>query len=234
LRLGSREAAAPWKLGTGYAVLVRGAALGLIISACVIFLPERFSIVTGFVTLLSGLPLFWLARKFLFGRDWLTFRKGLGFELVGDSGLKLVWFSLAVISLMMIGETLISLLTDQWLESSLAESVPEELLFDPWSAIFLSSLDAIVWAPLVEETAFRGILYPTLRRRLPVFWAAIASALLFSAVHGYSFQGFLTIFWSGFLWAWAYEKSGSLWPGIICHGVSNTLATLSPILMYRL
>ncbi len=67
-----------------------------------------------------------------------------------------------------------------------------------------------------------------------MIWAAVVSSGIFGIVHGYSLQGFLTIFWSGFLWAITFEKSRSLLPGMLCHALSNALAIGTPILIYRL
>ena len=41
------------------------------------------------------------------------------------------------------------------------------------------TIDGVVWAPIFEELAFRGLLYPTLRLRLPPWLAALLSAALF-------------------------------------------------------
>ena len=50
------------------------------------------------------------------------------------------------------------------------------------------------------------------RRRFQWGTAAMLSAALFALAHGYGLIGFLSVFWSGLVWAWAYERTGSLWP----------------------
>jgi membrane protease YdiL (CAAX protease family) len=45
--------------------------------------------------------------------------------------------------------------------------------------------------------------------------------------------GFLSVFWSGVLWAWVYERTGSLWPGMIAHAVNNLLVCLGIIALLR-
>jgi membrane protease YdiL (CAAX protease family) len=125
------------------------------------------------------------------------------------------------------------MLTDHLDAGPLSESIPEDLVLGRGSEVWFSSLDAIIWAPLVEEVAFRGFLYTTLRRRFPMVTATVLSSTIFALVHGYSLAGFVTIWWSGLVWACAYEKSRTLWPGILCHATSNALATLSPLLLYR-
>ena len=61
--------------------------------------------------------------------------------------------------------------------------------------------DPAVFAPIFEELAFRGILYAILRRRLNPLPAALISAGIFALAHGYGLIGFISVLWSGVLWA---------------------------------
>jgi uncharacterized protein len=234
LRLGEGLSISPWRCRDGYAVLVRGAVGGMILAGGLSMLSERLVLVTGFITLLAGLPLFWLSQKYLLEPHTQTLSSSFGLSLARSCRGQLARVSLITLGLMLTGEAAISVLTAFFEQTSLPEVVPEEFLFGRWPQVMLSAMDAVVWAPLVEELAFRGMLYTTLRRRLSTLWAGLASSVIFALVHGYSLQGFLIILWSGFLWSMAYEKSRSLWPGMICHAVSNALAVGTPILMYRL
>src|SRR4029450_5848490 len=76
-------------------------------------------------------------------------------------------------------------------------------------------------------------LFATLRRRFGVAGAALLSAAIFAIAHGYGVLGFGAVFWSGLLWAWAYERTGSLLPSMAAHAVDNLMATLSVILVLR-
>jgi hypothetical protein len=86
-------------------------------------------------------------------------------------------------------------------------------------------LDACVFAPLLEEPLFRGVLYGTLRLCLGPAPATLASAALFALAHGYGAVGFASVFVSGVLWAVAYERTRSLLPGMLAHAASNVQAT---------
>jgi uncharacterized protein len=232
-QLGDGVTVSPWTAGHGYAWLVRTAGMGLIIAGGMAWLSQSVPIVSGFATLLASVPMFWLAKQhhlLPLGSGWT---ECFGLRLGCDKLRSLARVTLATLALTILGEAGVAALTDHLATDSLVESIPEELLFDPPGDLLLSCLDAVVWAPLIEEIAFRGLLYTTLRRRLPVLAAAALSSVIFGAVHGYSLQGFLVICWSGFLWALVYERSRTLWPGIICHAVSNALAIASPILVYR-
>jgi membrane protease YdiL (CAAX protease family) len=87
--------------------------------------------------------------------------------------------------------------------------------------------------PFVEELTFRGLLYSSLRARLGVPIAVGISAGLFAGGHGYGLLGLLSVFWSGTLWAVAYERTRSLLPCFVAHGIENLVATVSFAAMYR-
>lgn len=108
------------------------------------------------------------------------------------------------------------------------EDVARELGFEEslFGAI-ASGILIIGLAPLSEEIFFRGFVYGGLRRTLPVWPAVIISGAIFGPFHftGVDSLGVvpqLAVF--GAILAWLYEKTGSLWPPILLHGINNTLA----------
>jgi membrane protease YdiL (CAAX protease family) len=78
-----------------------------------------------------------------------------------------------------------------------------------------------VLAPVVEETLFRGFLYRSLRRRFGVITSMFFSAGLFAAVH-LDLGGFLPLFCLGCLFAFVFERTKSLLPSMIAHGLWNS------------
>ncbi len=94
-------------------------------------------------------------------------------------------------------------------------------------------INIIVWTPIFEEIGFRGLLYTSFRQRLSPTLAIVISAILFSILHLKSINGFLSIFWSGLILAYAYEKYRSLLPGILIHSVGNLLYLSTILLFYR-
>lgn len=75
-------------------------------------------------------------------------------------------------------------------------------------------------APIVEETVFRGLLYRWLRGVMPLGTAMLLSGALFALAHAVTLL-FLPLLGIGVLLAWIYERSGSLWPGVLVHGLFN-------------
>src|SRR5262249_46671181 len=133
------------------------------------------------------------------------------------------------------GEALIGLVLDALhVTSHWADGLQENLVWGSWGLVTRETVDSVIWAPLGEEVAFRGVLYPALRSRFGVAPATAVSAAIFALAHGYGVLGFVAVFWSGVLWALAYERTGSLWPGIIAHRAGNGRARVGVMALLRL
>jgi phosphoglycolate phosphatase len=80
---------------------------------------------------------------------------------------------------------------------------------DQYSAVFLVGLICYgLITPVAEEVLFRGILFNTLRRRMPLKLAVVVSALCFGAYHMNTVQGIYG-FLMGLLIAYAYLYFGN-------------------------
>ena len=80
-----------------------------------------------------------------------------------------------------------------------------------------------VVAPFVEEIFFRGFVFTGLRRRWTWQQASVASAGLFALAH-FIPTSMLPIFILGLIFAFLYQASGSIWPAILMHMLTNTIA----------
>jgi membrane protease YdiL (CAAX protease family) len=80
----------------------------------------------------------------------------------------------------------------------------------------------ILLAPLFEETIFRGFLFGGLRKRMGWVGAALVSSAIFAAGH-LSLAAFIPTFTLGFLFAYLYQRSNSIWPGVILHTLINSV-----------
>ncbi|MEL4106829.1 CPBP family intramembrane glutamic endopeptidase [Oscillospiraceae bacterium WX1] len=97
-------------------------------------------------------------------------------------------------------------------------------------------LIAVVLAPIVEETLFRGALFGTLLEKNRLL-AYIISALLFAVYHLWQY-----VYTTGFDWkmllyvleylppalalCWCYERTGSVWPPVLLHAAMNLVSAL--------
>lgn len=78
-----------------------------------------------------------------------------------------------------------------------------------------------VLAPFCEESLFRGFLYRSLRRRLGVGTSLLASAALFAAVHLDS-GAVVQLFCLGWIFGFIFERTRSLIPSMVAHGLWNS------------
>lgn len=86
---------------------------------------------------------------------------------------------------------------------------------------YMAILTAFV-APISEELFFRGVVYSSLRRSIPVFGAAILQAIMFAMMHGTRVHLWLCIL-SGFFMSVLYERFGKISYCIVFHSVFNLM-----------
>ncbi len=79
---------------------------------------------------------------------------------------------------------------------------------------------AVILAPLVEETFFRGFLFAGFRQRYGWKKAALLSSVFFAVGHIIP-AAMIPAFVIGYAFSYLYHKSGSLWPGIFMHFLIN-------------
>lgn len=84
----------------------------------------------------------------------------------------------------------------------------------------LLAIAAVVVAPLVEETIFRGFIYGVLKRFTDIPFAAMGSALLFAIVHLHVGSA-LPLFVLALSFCWAYERTGCLLVPVFMHAFFN-------------
>jgi len=225
----------PWPGSVGGAVLLRGGAIGAIIMAIyLMYMPPENASLRALAIPMTNVPLLAFAYYALFRPAGLSFEEGFGLRLPWANLGRLLAAVLAVVAAGLWGEWLMERAADHWnLVSHWTEWFDEDLVWGPSQLTLLSLLEYVVLAPVFEELAFRGLLFAILRRKFRFFPAALISALIFGLAHGYGFVGLISVCWSGILWAWIYEKTGSLAPGILAHAVNNLLVCLSVMALLR-
>jgi membrane protease YdiL (CAAX protease family) len=81
-------------------------------------------------------------------------------------------------------------------------------------------LIAVVFAPVIEECLFRGILYPAMKQRGYGWFAAIGTSLLFAAAH-FNMVTFLPLFVLSLLLIYLYEVFQNLLAPMAAHALFN-------------
>jgi uncharacterized protein len=104
-----------------------------------------------------------------------------------------------------------------------------------WSHFLAVLLAVGVMAPLAEELIFRGVLYSWFRSRLNMGLAIGLNALVFGLVHpGYPLPLMALVALMGAIFAWSYEKTGSLWVPSVLHMAQNSaVVTAVYITLYQ-
>jgi len=112
-----------------------------------------------------------------------------------------------------------------------------DALGDPF-AVFTAFMVAVVLAPIVEETAFRGLLYRQLRsvsafRRgaVSVLASALITGLLFAAIHPQGVLAIPALMSIAIAVALAREWRGSLIAPVLMHGINNALAVTAMVII---
>jgi membrane protease YdiL (CAAX protease family) len=181
-----------------------------------------FSLVSYLLTMLPALVLIYLIvvrpRK-------LNFLTALGLNLrVGDvfklalSGF-LSWC--AIIPLVLISATIASaFLGSQGSDNPILAQIASISSSGNILAIVILFSTVAMLAPFCEEIIFRAFLYSAARRRIGIFPAVLLSSLVFAFIH-FDKGGTLMLLALGPVLALAYERTRSLWPSMIAHGLWN-------------
>ncbi|MBF8193500.1 CPBP family intramembrane metalloprotease, partial [Nonomuraea sp. K274] len=92
-----------------------------------------------------------------------------------------------------------------------------------WCSLVLALVAGAIITPLGEEAFFRGVLANALFARYHAWLAVVASAAVFAVAHGIN-PVLPVAFVVGVLAALLFRWSGSIWPGVVLHGVNNATA----------
>jgi membrane protease YdiL (CAAX protease family) len=120
---------------------------------------------------------------------------------------------------------MITLLLQRLSGSDTSHPIVNEVARGGWRTVQLFFL-AAVWAPIVEETMFRGAFFHHLRARLPWPLAAGAVALLFAAVHPQGWAAIPVLGAIAMSLAAIREWRGSIVASAVAHAVNNGAVTL--------
>jgi uncharacterized protein len=234
VRLADAPVPPEWSLGDGYALFVRALGAPQAIILVGFFLLRRDAPFETPLAMAADLPILWWVARYLRTRQ-LSLAATFGLAPRRETWRRLAGVTCILIALAVVSDALIDAAGGViGLKSHWADGFSEDLLWDPRWTFVLDCINVTVWAPIVEELTFRGLLYATLRTRLAVWPSALLSAALFALPHGYAAAGSLSVLVSGVLWAWAYERTRSLLPGLLAHAVNNLMSTLWVVGLLRL
>jgi len=205
------------------------AILGLLVAAAIPFAflarPRsselNFGLVISLGELLLLAPVWLLAvRKYRVGWDTLGLRS-FKWEMLGlGCGLMLLSLAFNLVYGLFLGLFGLRIQPDL---------VP---IFDQLSSPWLLLIGGAVVAPIVEEIFFRGYMFAGLRPRYGWQKAAVVSSALFALIHLVP-TAIIPIFFLGYIFAYLYHQSNSIWPAILMHSATNALALGGAYLMAK-
>ncbi len=206
-------------LGQSGLSMLFGGLLGVIVALC------------GLNFNFTGMSMLWLSAAlvplttalpfaiYLFCRRSQDLERSLRFEKVGF--LNGLFCALAGLSL-----CLLSNFPASWLQNFFNNFGYKAVQQSPASSsiweFVLEFFCTAVLVPVMEEFAFRGVLFSRLRRHGFLF-AAIGSSLLFALAH-LDFSTVIFAFGAGLVFSFLYEKTGNLWVTVVIHALNNGLA----------
>jgi membrane protease YdiL (CAAX protease family) len=206
--------------------------VGLIgVSMLSAWIASRYDIdATRYVIWLLPLVLLWPRLR---GMDWRDLRMAMGWHrgrgviiesLCGVTG------HIAGLPLLAVGVVCVMLLSTFGYEAA-HHPLVDELLGASWSDVVALYILACVWAPLVEESLFRGAFYHHLRRPIGAVLSAGVTGFVFAVIHPQGIIAVAALMSLGFTFAMLREWRGSLVAPIAAHAFNNYAAVTLMLLL---
>lgn len=138
----------------------------------------------------------------------------------------IVGWTVGLVAISIVILLLMELLNFTW-ENHKTESLQNNIT---WYTFLIGFLSAAIISPIYEEIFYRGFLYKWFRGKWGVAPGMFISSLIFMIVHIPTYNALPVNFVSGLVFAWTYEKTGSVVPGMIIHGTFNGIAVILTVL----
>jgi membrane protease YdiL (CAAX protease family) len=110
------------------------------------------------------------------------------------------------------------------------KDLPIEVLFQDRNTTLLFMLIAVFLAPLVEETIFRGYIYPVIGRSFGMVWGIVATGTLFGLLHAEQLWGgwgqIALLVFVGIVLTFARAFSRSVVTGFVIHTSYNSVQVI--------
>ncbi len=153
------------------------------------------------------------------GLSWTS----VGINRFSNSYWKWMIFWLAVlITASVVILTLMDLFNLSW-ENHKTESLQRNIT---WYTILIGFVSAAIISPIYEEIFYRGFIYKWFRGKWGIGAGMLISSFIFTIVHIPTYNTLPVNFVSGLVFAWTYEKTGSVLPAMILHGTFNGIAVI--------
>jgi membrane protease YdiL (CAAX protease family) len=208
--------------------------LGMIVASAVLYrlIGKSPSLAANFwIALALPLPLIWPRLR---GLTWPEIRTGFGWHagrgVVREAVCGVVGY-VAGIPLLIVALLVTSVLSKLFHTTPSHPIVGEAGQGGGIVHVLLLYGLAAVFAPLAEETMFRGALFHHCRRGLPWWLSALIVALIFAAIHPQGVVGIPLLATIAIVLAALREWRGSLIAPIVCHACVNAVTVTMLVMM---
>ena len=133
----------------------------------------------------------------------------------------ILWF--LILTILSIAAVIITGYMGNTVDNSKTEALREQV---NGLTVCIGILSAGVISPVYEEIFYRGFIYRWLRTRTGKVLSLLISSLIFTVAHYPTLNAMPVNFISGIIFAWTYERTGSVWPAILIHGAFNSIAVI--------
>ncbi|MCK1997346.1 CPBP family intramembrane metalloprotease [Psychrobacillus psychrodurans] len=137
------------------------------------------------------------------------------------------WKSIITWTVFLIGTSVIIVILMELLGGTSENTKTQSLQSNMGILSFLIAfVSAAIISPIYEEIFYRGFLYRWFRVKWGVPAGILLSSSVFMLVHIPTYNTLPVNFLTGVIFSWTYEKTGSIYPGMIIHGVFNGIAVV--------
>jgi membrane protease YdiL (CAAX protease family) len=161
------------------------------------------------------------------GSNWNDYRRAIGWQrgrgFFREIGAGIVGY-IAGLPLLFVAGIFVAIIS-KYAGKTPVHPIDYEITRGPLHMLFWT-LMACVWAPIVEETFFRGALFGYLHRHLPWALSGILVAVVFAAIHPQGWLAIPVLATIGFTLSAIREWRGSLVASMSAHALNNGTAVL--------
>lgn len=105
--------------------------------------------------------------------------------------------------------------------------------------LLLTFVSLVILPPITEEIMVRGFLYSSLRKAMPLIYAALLTSFAFAIAHlpeggasGPLYIAAIDTFVLSMVLIWLREKTGGLWASITLHAIKNGIAFVALFILH--
>lgn len=160
---------------------------------------------------------------------------GFGAPRWRDAGLVIGWFLIGLVATRIIPALLVSVIPPLRRHDVSSVPVPVHV---PVGVAAVVITETLLFAPVIEELLFRGLLLRAAMRRFPFLPSAVGSSLIFGAFHAWpvlSWQGAIIVVLTkagfGFVQCLLVRRTGRLGPAIAMHALTNAAAIAAVVIL---